>query len=176
MRPSHWRRGVLIITGLGIAPPTPCAADSPPGAGDTLEDVIVTAQRRADRALDVPVSVSVVSESDIERLHVTNLRDLEAIAPGFTVVPGGSPGQSTIVVRGLPDLLGGAVVATLIDDAPVGSSSGWGGGELALDLLPYDIERIEILRGAQGTLYGANSMGNADRSSRDWTYRHPESL
>src|SRR5262249_55624812 len=108
--------------------------------------------------LDVPVSISVISAADIERLHATNLRDLEAAAPGFTIMPGGSPGQAQIVVRGLPSFSVGPLVATLIDDASVGSSSVWGDSG-ALDMLPYDIEHIEILRGPQGTLYGANSMG-----------------
>jgi outer membrane receptor protein involved in Fe transport len=107
----------------------------------------------------VPAAISVLSAGDIERLHATNLRDLDAAAPGFTIMPGGSAGQGEIVVRGLPTLAGGSAVATLIDDASVGSSSSWADGPgFALDMLPYDIERIEILRGPQGTLYGANSM------------------
>ena len=159
-RGNRWC-GALIIAGLGIlAPLITRAADTPSPAADTLEEVIVTAQRRAERALDVPASVSVISAADIEHLHATNLRDLEAVAPGFTIIPNGSPGQAQIVVRGLPVLSGGALVATLIDDTSVGASATWGeGAGFALDLMPYDFERIEILRGPQGTLYGANSMG-----------------
>jgi len=157
------RRRALILAGLSMVPPvTAWATDSPPSAVETLEEVIVTAQRRAQPLLDVPVSISVISAADIERLHATNLRDLEAVAPGFTIIPTGSPGQAAIVVRGLPVLTGsgGSLVATLIDDVSVGSSTSAGEGPgFALDMLPYDIERIEILRGPQGTLYGANSMG-----------------
>ena len=162
MSPRHRRRGALIIAGLGLVLPlTTGAEEAPPAAADTLEEVIVTAQRRTERALDVPASISVISAADIERLHATNLRDLEAAAPGFTIVPSGSPGQAEIVVRGLPVLTGagGSLVATLIDDASVGASTGGEGPGFALDMLPYDIERIEILRGPQGALYGANSMG-----------------
>ena len=154
--------GALIVTGLTVMlPPMALATDGVPSVADTLEEVIVTAERRAERALDVPASITVISAADIERLHATNLRDLEAAAPGFTIVPGGSPGQGQIVVRGLPVFNGvGSLVATLIDDASVGSSTSWAeGGGFALDMLPYDIARIEILRGPQGTLYGANSMG-----------------
>jgi outer membrane receptor protein involved in Fe transport len=158
MMPGQWRRGTLIIAGLGVVQlPLARAADAPSSA-DTLQEVIVTAERRAERALDVPASISVISAADIERLHATELRDLEGAVPGFTIMPAGSPGQSQIVVRGLPAFSAGALVATLIDDATVGSSSIWGDSG-ALDMLPYDIERIEILRGPQGTLYGANSMG-----------------
>src|SRR5215831_13749320 len=130
MTPGQWRRA-LIIAGLSMVPPvTTRATDSPPSSVDTLQEVIVTAERRTERALDVPASVSVISAADIERLHATNLRDLEAAAPGFTIVPSGSPGQAEIVVRGLPVLngTGGSLVATLIDDASVGSSTVGGEG------------------------------------------------
>jgi len=154
MTRGHWRRGALIFAGVGMVLPLMTrAADAPPAGADTLEEVIVTAQRRAEALLDVPLSISVISAADIERLHATNLRDLDALAPGFTIIPSGSPGQAQVVVRGLPDLNGGTVVATLIDDVALGPSG------LSLDMLPYDIERIEILHGPQGTLYGANSMG-----------------
>src|SRR5215469_13702612 len=160
---GRWRRCALIVAALGmVLPLTTWAEESPPSAADTLEEVIVTAQRRAEPLLDVPLSISVISAADIERLHATSLRDLGAAVPGFTIVPAGSPGQSEIVVRGLPILTGagGPLVATLIDDASVGSSTSAGEGPgFALDMLPYDIERIEILRGPLGTLYGANSMG-----------------
>src|SRR5215471_16680633 len=160
MTPGRSWWGTLSIVGLGpVLPLTTWAEEAPPSAADTLEEVIVTAQRRAEPLLDVPVSISVISAADIERLHATHLRDLEAAAPGFTIKPGGSPGQGEIVLRGLSTFAGGAAVATLIDDASVGSSTSWADGPgFALDLLPYDIERIEILRGPQGTLYGANSM------------------
>jgi outer membrane receptor protein involved in Fe transport len=158
---AHWQYlGAMIGAGLEIVVPLITrAADSPPSAADTLEEVIVTAERRVERAMDVPASISVISAAEIERLHATNLRDLEAAAPGFTIKPSGSAGQGEIVVRGLPTLAGGSAVATLIDDASVGSSTSSADGPgFALDMLPYDIERIEILRGPQGTLYGANSM------------------
>ena len=71
-----------------------------------------------------------------------------------------TPGQTTISIRGIAPVGPGATVATYIDDAPVGSSSAYGGGvAFQLDLLPYDVQRLEVLRGPQGTLYGASSMG-----------------
>src|ERR1700758_4233012 len=143
MTPGRSLWGTLSIVGLGLMLPlTTSAEEAPPSAADTLEEVIVTAQRRAEPLLNVPVSISVISAADIERLHATNLRDLEAVAPGFTIIPAGSPGQAEIVVRGLPVLTGsgGSLVATLIDDASVGSSTGAGEGPgFALDMLPHDI-------------------------------------
>ena len=158
----RWQRGALIVAGLGITvPPLTRAADTPPSNADTLEEIIVTAGKQSERALDVPESISVITSADLERLHVTSLQDLAAVVPGFVVVSaGGSPGQTGIFLRGLPPLSAGSLVAMLIDDSAVGSSASFANESgFELDMLPYDIERIEVLRGPQGTLYGANSMG-----------------
>jgi iron complex outermembrane receptor protein len=162
MNSGHWPTGTLIVAGLGwmAMPPTGRAADSTQSDADMLEEIIVTATKRAERILDVPASISVIGAADLERLHVTSLQDLAAIAPGLLILSGGSPGQTSIVLRGLPALTSGSLVATVIDDSAVGSSSGQTGESgYELDMLPFDLERIEILRGPQGTLYGANSMG-----------------
>jgi iron complex outermembrane recepter protein len=153
--------GALIVAGLGMTLPLITrAADSTRSDADSLEEVIVTATKRAERALDVAASISVIGSADLQRLHVTSLQELTAAAPGFLILSGGSPGQTSIVLRGLPVLSNGSLVATVIDDSAVGSSASWvGEPAFELDMLPYDIERIEILRGPQGTLYGANSMG-----------------
>jgi outer membrane receptor protein involved in Fe transport len=162
MHSGHIPTGALIVAGLCwmAVPPIARAADSTQSDADMLEEIIVTATKRAERALDVAASISVIGAADLERLHATSLQDLAAIAPGLLIQSGGSPGQTSIVLRGLPALSGASLVATLIDDSGVGSSTSWANEPgLELDMLPYDIERIEILRGPQGTLYGANSMG-----------------
>jgi iron complex outermembrane receptor protein len=162
MHSAHLPTGALIIAALGwmAMPPTARAAESTQTDAGMLEEIIVTATKRAERAQDVPASISVIGAAELERLHVTSLQDLAAITPGLLITSGGSPGQTSIVLRGLPALSNGSLVATVIDDAAVGSSASWVGEQVfELDMLPYDIERIEVLRGPQGTLYGANSMG-----------------
>src|SRR5207249_10609729 len=78
---------------------------------------------------------------------------------GFKVKSGGSPGQTVISLRGLADITSGATVATYIDETPMGSSGINQRADInELDLLPYDIRRVEILRVLHGTLYGANSI------------------
>ena len=162
MKSGHLPTSALIVAGLGwmAMSPTARSADSTRSDSDILDEIIVTATKRAERALDVAASISVIGASELERMHVTSLEDLAAIAPGLLILSGGSPGQTSIVLRGLPALTSGSLVATVIDDSAVGSSAGQTGeSAFELDMLPFDLERIEILRGPQGTLYGANSMG-----------------
>jgi outer membrane receptor protein involved in Fe transport len=160
IKPVQLQSGALIVVAIVTAvSPIGRAAEAPVPDAGALEEVVVTAQRRTERPLDVAASISVITAADIDRLHVTSLEDLAAAAPGL-VIYSGVPGQTTIVLRGVPQYGSGSLVATLVDDVAVGSSSPFAFGEtFELDLLPYDIERLEILRGPQGTLYGANSMG-----------------
>ena len=131
---------------------------------DPLAEVVVTATKRTERAIDVPESISAISADYMQKLHVTGLADLASQVPGLVITNGGSPGSTSITLRGLDSQGNGALVATVVDDAAVGSSAGWASQDtLQLDLLPDDIQRIEVLRGPQGTLYGANSMGGVVR-------------
>jgi len=125
-----------------------------------IEEVVVTAQKREENARDVPVSISVIGDKQLQDLHVTQLTDIAAYVPGFQVDSGGSPGQTSLSLRGTAPVGPGQSVGSYIDDSPVGSSSFYARGvAFALDLLPYDIDRLEVLRGPQGTLYGASTIG-----------------
>jgi iron complex outermembrane recepter protein len=139
-------------------------ADKPNQTSDSLTEIIVTAQKRSEKLVDVPISITAIGGPRLETLQVTQLSDLQGYVPGLSVVNGGAPGINTISIRGLSSGyqsdFAGPLVATYIDDLPVGSSTKNGrGGLLGLDLNPYDIARVEILKGPQGTLYGANTMG-----------------
>jgi iron complex outermembrane recepter protein len=121
-----------------------------------LEEVVVTAQKRTERLKDVPAAVSVLGSRQMLQSHQTRLVDYAATIPGLQV-ESSAPGRSTLTLRGLALHGDGATVGTYIDDVPFGSSAG--GRNFALELLPYDLERIEVLRGPQGTFYGANALG-----------------
>src|SRR5205809_2380832 len=166
--------GTLIVfsTGVSIAQeiptdqarPSPVASPSPTpsrvSATATAERVVVTAEKREQNIQDVPSSISVVNDVELDNLHATQLTDYAPYIPGFQVNSLGSPGQTTISLRGIADITSGATVATYIDETPMGSSGIYQRADInELDLLPYDIRRVEILRGPQGTLYGANSIG-----------------
>jgi len=132
--------------------------DQAPGA--QLEEIVVTAQKRSENIIDVPASVSYLSGTTLEDQHSTQLQDYAAYVPGLQVDSGGTPGQTTITLRGIAPLGSGSAVGTYIDDAPIGSSGLYAlANSFQLDLLPYDLKGIEVLRGPQGTLYGASTMG-----------------
>jgi outer membrane receptor protein involved in Fe transport len=126
--------------------------------GRGIEEVVVTAQKREEVLRDVPASISVLGGDQVENLSLNSLADFATYVPGFSVNSGGSPGLARITLRGIQTGGGGApLVGMYINDTPVGSSRS--PSSYILDLLPYDVQRIEVLRGPQGTLYGAGAMG-----------------
>lgn len=132
------------------------AADDREGWG---EDIVVTAQKRSQNLIDVPQSISVVSSKVLEQRHATSLVDYAALVPGLSLQQQNA-GETRIILRGINTGGASPTVAVYIDDTPFGSStSQTNAAGLAGDIDPFDIERIEVLRGPQGTLYGANSLG-----------------
>jgi len=130
------------------------------GAAGVIDEIIVTAQKRSESLQDVPISVSAFAEEQLTRVHATQLQDYAAYMPGINISNGGSPGQTSITLRGIAAVGPGSVVGTYVDETPLGASNNYARAtSFALDLMPYDIERVEVLRGPQGTLYGAGSMG-----------------
>lgn len=157
---THRGRNSLTVAGavaLAFTAAT-AGAQSEPTTG--LGEVIVTAQKRAERIQDVPVAVSVVSGYQLVDSGSVQLTDYAAFVPGMYVDSNGTPGQSTISLRGIGPMGSSATVGIYIDEAPIGSSGIYNSTSvLTFDLMPYDVERIEVLRGPQGTLYGASSIG-----------------
>ncbi len=126
----------------------------------TLDVTVVTANKREEDVRKVASSISVLGDQQLENISATQLTDYANYVPGLQATSDGTPGQTTIFLRGIAPLSSGATVGTYIDETPVGSSGLYQAATiLALDLLPYDIDRVEVLRGPQGTLYGAGSMG-----------------
>lgn len=126
-----------------------------------LEEVIVTATRRAESIQDIPINITALSSDLIERQRLTNLSDIAQVVPGLTLVDQGPRSGNTLTIRGLSagsinatdqDNSGGGLVATYIGEVP-----------FYVDLKLNDLERVEVLRGPQGTLYGAGTLGGAVR-------------
>ena len=128
------------------------------GAGQA-EDIIVTAQKRAQVLIDVPQSVSVVSGATLERQQALNFQDYLKLVPGLQLNQD-TQGVGRLVLRGINTGGVASTVAVYVDETTFGSSSGQANGAIqAGDFDTFDVSRIEVLRGPQGTLYGASSLG-----------------
>jgi outer membrane receptor protein involved in Fe transport len=125
-----------------------------------LQEVVVTAQKRKERLMDVPQSVSVLSNEYMARTGAMQFRDFASSVPGLTFATAGA-GWTQISLRGVTTGLDiSPTTAIYVDEVPYGSSSAFTGAGLStLDAALFDLDRIEVLRGPQGTLYGASSMG-----------------
>ena len=132
----------------------PAIADTP-----TTGDIIVTANKREERIQDVALSISAVSGAELERQQVQDIQDLARTVPGLSFIRSGSiaGNGNQIIIRGLNTGSGAATVASVIDDAPLSFSVG--NASFATDFEPYDLQRVEVLRGPQGSLYGATAQG-----------------
>jgi outer membrane receptor protein involved in Fe transport len=126
--------------------------------------VIVTATRRNERLQDVPAQVSAVSGDVLQSLQARSLADFAALTPGVSFL---SPTPSTdlIVVRGITtgEAQLNSAVGLYLDDVPIGSSTPFGSGSQAINLDTFDLNRVEVLNGPQGTLFGANALGGTVR-------------
>jgi len=155
MRHSTVRAGTALALVL-MLPVAAAAQETEPGLHD---EIVVTAQKRSQSLIDVPQSVSVVSGATLEAQGATNFADYLKNVPSLQLVQG-TPGQGRLVMRGINTGGVASTVAVYVDETPFGSSTGLANGsELAGDFDSFDIARIEVLRGPQGTLYGASSLG-----------------
>lgn len=148
--------GLAAFATLASAPVTAQDQDAA-NAPTPLAEIVVTAQRRLERAQDVPISISVVSGDDLEKAAVDRTEQALDLVSGLQFENHGI-NQSNLFVRGVGTALtdGGveSAVAMYVDDVYIGSP-------LAFNVSLFDAERVEVLRGPQGTLYGKNALGGA---------------
>jgi len=148
---------VLIAAGPAFGQDaTDQGATTQAGAADTLQEVVVTAERRAENVQTTPISVVAITGADLQSKSVSSVNDLQAVAPDLTVQSGN--GQSTLNIRGIgiePVGVAESGVA-VVRDGIVNSTPGSG-----LDMPFYDMADVEVLRGPQGTFSGDNSTGGA---------------
>jgi iron complex outermembrane receptor protein len=146
----------------GMHPLPAMALDAAASAADTtLEEVIVTARKRSENLQDVPISIDVFTSKDLQNLAISQFEDYASLTPSISFVSAG-PGTQTFVMRGVsdgsnPNYANEATTAFMLDDM---SMNFYG---TTPDLHLYDIERIEVLNGPQGTTFGAGAMAGALR-------------
>ena len=142
----------FVLSALAVAVPQVAFSQS-----SALEEVIVTAERRAQDAQDVPIALTIIGSSEISPSGISSISDVALKTPNLTFTQF-NIGEPQLFLRGLGTTIDSAgadpTVSVFIDDVYVGRSAG-----ATSDL--YDLERIEVLRGPQGTLYGRNVTGGA---------------
>ena len=152
------------LIALCLAPRLVCAADAESSAaataeGPALEEIVVTAEKRASTVQDTPISITAVSGADLAARGITDFSTLAAETPGISMRNNG-PGQTEFEMRGMTSSGGNSpTVGFYLDDVPMTSPAAAQNGKVVIDPSLYDLNRAEMLRGPQGTLYGAGSMG-----------------
>jgi iron complex outermembrane recepter protein len=135
------------------------AAQTPESvASATLDDIVVTAQKRESRLQDVPVTLTAFSGKELEDIGARDFKDILMSVPGVSYA-GVDRGQSQYNIRGVSSVATAPTVALYLNDVSLVTGSNVFTG--TADLLFFDIDRVEVLKGPQGTLYGGSSMGGA---------------
>lgn len=160
---SSWDRVRLARAEQGASVTTSMASSSAQSSdrsseSETLEEIVVTAQKREERLRDVPVPVTAIHADDLVNRDQLRLQDFFTSVPGLSVSPTTQSAQ-ILSIRGITTGVGSPTVGVTVDDMPYGSSTNLGGGAAVPDIDPGDLAQVEVLRGPQGTLYGASSMG-----------------
>jgi outer membrane receptor protein involved in Fe transport len=154
------RVGAAIWVSLALIPP---ATAQPAGENaGAMESVVVTATLRSETAQQVAGPVTAFGADDMRRLGARTISDLAGFVPGMSYLQE-TAGSNLLVLRGITtgtSQLGGAV-ALYLDGVPIGASTPFGLGASAFNVSSFDLDRVEILSGPQGTLYGANALGGA---------------
>ncbi|HVO47502.1 MAG TPA: TonB-dependent receptor plug domain-containing protein, partial [Steroidobacteraceae bacterium] len=136
---------------------TPIAARAADSTGQDLEEIVVTAEKSSAPLSKVPISISVVSSEQLAEQHINDYESLSRAVPNLSFSSFGGPGQSNIEIRGVASQAGSATTGIYLDDVPINILNIYSAG--ATEPRFFDVDRVEVLRGPQGTIYGSGSMG-----------------
>jgi len=158
---------VAALAGAVMTPARAQATQEANGGSDTLQEVTVTATRRVERLQDVPISVAAFSQEQLDAAGVRDIDALTELTPGVTFQRNGTAYNyndegSDINIRGIDSSAGTSTTGVYIDETPIQSRHIGFGNTMAFPEL-FDEDRIEVLRGPQGTLFGAGSEGGTVR-------------
>ncbi|MCY1672937.1 TonB-dependent receptor [Novosphingobium sp. SL115] len=148
--------GTALTLGANPAMAQQAESTGADDAGLAPGEIVVTAQRRAERLQDVPLAVTAVNAAALEAKGITDTKNLAQVSPSLTYTQGNNPSNSTFRIRGIGTQVfgqGGEASVSVVMDGVVLARQAQGFADLA------DIERIEVLRGPQGTLFGKNATG-----------------
>lgn len=155
------KSGLIVIAGL-TGTSTVLAVEADDTNSTVLEEVTVTATRHEEALSKVPISVAAFSQEQMDAQGVKQLDDLVRLTPGLNLTRNSDTGSSQIAIRGISSAAGAGTTGVYIDDVPIQVRNLGFGAATAFPGL-FDLERVEVLRGPQGTLFGAGSEGGTIR-------------
>jgi outer membrane receptor protein involved in Fe transport len=155
--------GALVCATNAMAQQGPAQSQAKASSNSSeLGEVVVTAEKRSEKISKVPISIAAFTATQLQHIGATSMADVSHDTPGFHILPGATiGGGDNISIRGISTTQGAATVGLYLDDTPVqGRANNW-----TQPFSPglFDMERVEVLRGPQGTLYGASSEGGTVR-------------
>ena len=156
-----WPHGAIRAADQNPSASAPVASEE-----GGLAEIVVTAQKRTQTIFNIPVSISALAADELGSRHIGGFEDLSRSVPGLSFSAGGSgfgagEGNTTIQMRGISSSTGSATVGVYLNDAPITTDMVFGTGAFIPSF--FDLNRVEVLRGPQGTLYGASSEGGTIR-------------
>lgn len=171
MAPPRALRPMLVALACGIVPVAWAQSEAD---GQLIEEVVVTATYRETDLMDTPLAISAVTDSLVEDMAAQSMEDIYTMIPGLSM-QGSTDGQARYTVRGITSQSGyvqyapaGATVGVYLDGTPVTAALG---PDNQVSGTLFDIERVEVLKGPQGTLFGEGSQGGTIR----YLYKQPNS-
>jgi outer membrane receptor protein involved in Fe transport len=154
----------LSAAGLAFLPLSMAIAQLvPQGAANTtqLEEVVVTAEKRSESLSKIPLSVSAISSDDLRKESIADFADLSRVVPNVSFSTQAGPGLATIEIRGISSQAGTAAIGVYMDDTSLTTRNLYSQGMAEPRF--FDLDRVEVLRGPQGTLYGGGTLGGVIR-------------
>ena len=157
-----FRFGLILSTALTPVLPVAAFAQSAPAATpNQVEEIVVTAEKRSELLSKVPISVTALDQETLDKTGAKSMADVARLVPGLSFQTSDGQGDTNISIRGITSNTGAQTTGIYIDDTPVQARQ----EVVASNPYPkvFDLDHIEVLKGPQGTLFGAGSEGGTVR-------------
>ena len=166
-RPTDRHCALVLMTGLAAAPAVHAeSAASAPSDDLSLQEVVVTATRREESVEKVPISIDALNQQQLSQYGIKSISDLAAMVPGLQFQANGYSlysNYTSVAIRGFNTVVGASTVGIYLDDTALQGRMSPNGNVGYIFPIVFDLDRVEVLRGPQGTLFGASAEAGAVR-------------